>query len=706
MCQSLSGQISVEAEPLSFSIKDFDTETIPVIVMPTFDLNALVQENKNESDNKSIKPFRFGFAIDVDIDIKRDGMRKELTDGGNLWLLKIHSPEAFSINLIYNQFRLGEGSLFFVYNMNKTMVLGAFTPEVNNNRSNEFATDLVQGNTIVLEYYEPFNDGVLRINKVIHGYIDMFSDYSNGLGTSANCNIDVNCSLGNYWGNEKRAVSMILIDDNTAYCTGCLVNNTQQDFRPFYLTAYHCIIDTYPTNNPATSIFRFRYWRPGCNSGGPSNWKSITGASMMANYQSSDMILLELGARPTSDFNAYFAGWDRTSTPAQEATGIHHPKGDAMKICYTQNPVTAVSWLGSPQQTHWRATFTQGIVQHGSSGSPLFNQNKRIVGQLHGYQYNQCYSWDNVCFCSQTPVGEYGRFDISWTGGGTNSTRLSNWLDPINSNVTYLDGKNQPTITGDGSIFPCKIYQYGISNPPSSYSWGYSSNISIVETGYGYAKIIAYSTGVGYLTLKNSSGVEITRLYINVSCAAHPVVCRIEGPTDVAPDGTFHRYEAYTDCVSPTNYQWEVYGAPSSWYSIIPYGSSADIAFYGSATYSVYVTASNSSGFDQEQLFVEAYQRGGHISPFTVYPNPVDNVLNIDIDQQAILDQYAAAGKAAVNPTCEIYLYNVFSIPFYKTTTTGNNVQINVSHLPKGYYFLQLYDGISNKPEMKQIIKN
>jgi len=48
---------------------------------------------------------------------------------------------------------------------------------------------------------------------------------------------------------------------------------------------------------------------------------------------------------------------------------------------------------------------------------------------------------DNPCHCQQTPIGEYGRFDISWNGGGTNDTRLSNWLDPSPSTGQMtLDG--------------------------------------------------------------------------------------------------------------------------------------------------------------------------------------------------------------------------------------------------------------------------
>jgi len=260
-------QISEGGQPKSFSI-DIDREEIPILSMPAVNAEKFILEDQKARAGNDQIPFKFGHAITVDINIKRDGELKLLPNGDKLWLLKIHSENAYSINLIYNQFRLSEGSKFFIYNEDRTMILGAFTPEVSNNPYNEFATDLVQGNTIILEYYEPksSNDGIININKVIHGYINTFIDFSKGLGESAYCNIDVNCSIGNGWDNQKRAVSMMLTGENDGFCTGCLVNNTKQDFVPYYLTAYHCLFNQNGTQhtNPATVIFRFKYWNPNC----------------------------------------------------------------------------------------------------------------------------------------------------------------------------------------------------------------------------------------------------------------------------------------------------------------------------------------------------------------------------------------------------------------------------------------------------------
>ena len=439
-------QISAGGTPVSFSLNVVDArmDRIPVVTMPMVDIQALHEEDAKimaRGMEDAPKPFRFGYAISVSIDIKRDGRRTDLPNGSRLWMMKIHSADAYSINLIFDQFRLSEGSKFFIYNEDKTMVLGAFTPETSNNPHNVFATDLLQGNTIVLEYYEPkySDDGVINISKVIHGYIDTFSSE---FCWSARCNIDVNCELGNNWRNQQRAIVLILVNDNTSLCTGCLMNNARQDLTPYILTARHCYFANngwFQTVNPATNIFRFRFY-----SGISSNLSfSTTGADLLAQLISTDFALLRLWSQPPAYWGLYYAGWDRATTPAQNTTALHHPMGDRMKISHDRSSATAVSWGGAVRQNHWRVTFDEGIVQFGSSGSPLFNQYGRVVGQLQGNQQNRCQREDNDCFCRQTPRAEYGRFDVSWIGAGDadeHRMRLSNWLDPDNTNIGFLNG--------------------------------------------------------------------------------------------------------------------------------------------------------------------------------------------------------------------------------------------------------------------------
>ncbi|MFM8964344.1 MAG: T9SS type A sorting domain-containing protein, partial [Sphingomonadales bacterium] len=75
-----------------------------------------------------------------------------------------------------------------------------------------------------------------------------------------------------------------------------------------------------------------------------------------------------------------------------------------------------------------RNTTTEG----GSSGSPLFDQNHRIIGQL----------WGGGASCQNLSAPDYyGRVSNSWAPAGSNSTnQLKFWLDPSNSGAAFIDG--------------------------------------------------------------------------------------------------------------------------------------------------------------------------------------------------------------------------------------------------------------------------
>jgi V8-like Glu-specific endopeptidase len=125
----------------------------------------------------------------------------------------------------------------------------------------------------------------------------------------------------------------------------------------------------------------------------------------------SDFALLELNQRPSGNTGITYAGWSRSTITLNSAVGIHHPKGDVMKISFENDVPTQVSYdAGDGIALCWRVIWTSGTTEIASSGSPLYNQNHRIVGQLYG----------GTASCNN-PSGHdnYGRFDVSWTNGLT-----------------------------------------------------------------------------------------------------------------------------------------------------------------------------------------------------------------------------------------------------------------------------------------------
>ena len=92
-------------------------------------------------------------------------------------------------------------------------------------------------------------------------------------------------------------------------------------------------------------------------------------------------------------------------------------------------------------------------------------------------------------------------------------------------------------------------------------------------------------------------------------------------------------------------------------------------------------------------------------SPFLVYPNPVNDIINIEINKQDMEAKYLAAGKPFNNPKYEFRLFNASgTMTFNVATYGGNKAQLSVSNLPDGIYFLHIYDGIDTKPEVQQVV--
>jgi hypothetical protein len=223
-----------------------------------------------------------------------------------------------------------------------------------------------------------------------------------------------------------------------------LVNNTSQNQTPYFLTAYHCGVSS---SNAASVVIYWNFESPTCGQhGGGSLSEYSSGTTFRARWSTSDFCLLQLSASPSPSWQLTFAGWDRNGLNPATGACIHHPSNDEKSITFfnsTQHPSHGSSWGCSPypgpgDNTHIRVYWDPvvgAVTEPGSSGSPLFDNNHRIIGQLHGGPSACGATGDNLSDC-------YGRVSQSWTGGGSSSTRLSDWLDPTGTGATTVDTLN------------------------------------------------------------------------------------------------------------------------------------------------------------------------------------------------------------------------------------------------------------------------
>nr|MCU0231742.1 proprotein convertase P-domain-containing protein [Acidobacteriota bacterium] len=397
-------------------------------ISPPVDARRLLREDAAR-DGKLGTPLRIGFRMATDLSPASAGTWEDLKDGGRIWRLSLRSAGALWIVLGFDEFRLEDGATLFVYDPALKSPRSYTAADVRPH--GELWTPPIEGDELVVELLWPAKlAGVeprLHLGAVSHGYlpfgtIGRAKAEQDGIGDSGSCNIDVACPLGANWQDEKRG-AVILLSGGEGFCSGSLINTTANDCRPYVLTAAHCSAGT-------STVFGFNFERSACGSGDPPppSTYTVSGATVLANYASSDFTLLEMNGSPPEEWNAYYNGWNRGTTPPNESIVIHHPRGDVKMIAYDDDPATNGSNWGP---NHWRiGEYEQGTTEPGSSGSPLFDQNHHIIGQLHG----------GTASCTSITYDEYGKLDASWIGGGTSASRLSDWLDPNVTGQLTMDG--------------------------------------------------------------------------------------------------------------------------------------------------------------------------------------------------------------------------------------------------------------------------
>ncbi|MBN1185968.1 MAG: trypsin-like peptidase domain-containing protein [Bacteroidales bacterium] len=413
-------QKSDGTQPIGFSLEQKAGYIMPTKTMPAFDVQSMLEE-----DEMFPYPFRYAKMFDVSINIKKEGVYRVVNKADTLWNVRIESPNAYSISLIFKRFVLPEGAKVYIYNESQTAYMGAFT-SVNNKSYKSLAVGDFPGNHIIVEYFEPEKvDGELIIGKVGHAYKDILLDSKSEYAELADEHINVNCLEGKDWVLEKHSVAKITFSGGS--CTGAMINNTRNDGTPYFLTANHCI----STETEANSVVaRFNYENTSCE--GSLNYGiTLSGATLIATDTMADFTLIRFDESPDSRHAVYYAGWDVEDIGPGRAVGIHHPQGNPKKISIEVDSVRSYSystqWTDghvTQPNTHWEVIFDFGFTESGSSGSPLFNKDKRIVGQLHGGSESDL----------------YGKLSVSWDSGLTSSNKLKPYLDPDNTGVKKIDG--------------------------------------------------------------------------------------------------------------------------------------------------------------------------------------------------------------------------------------------------------------------------
>jgi PKD repeat protein len=531
VCVNLQAQLSEGGKPYSYNLRYLKSySVIPVYSLKTIDAATLEAEDKENPT-----PVRYAEVENAEIDIK-NGVSQNIS-GGTIWQYTISSAQAKSLQLSFKKFVIPQGASLFVYNNSYSQIAGAFT--VNNVQADStlILADF-PGNELTIEYFEPTNksfEGKVIIGSIGKAYKDLYSIKSNLIDGYLN----VNCPEGRDWQETKHAVCKISFQSGrySYLCSGSLINNTNQDGTPYFLTANHCFSDS---TSAKTVVAYFNYEVNGCN-GDTLKSQTLSGATLQTTGSKSDYTLIKLNSAPPARYKPVYAGWNITGTVGMKQVGIHHPEGFPQKISFEND--SAISYNGTitwdnnstPANTHWQVEYDLGKTGEGSSGSPLFDAQHRILGQLHG---------------GDTIYDYYGRLDYSWTVSTTGYKTMKSFLDANNTGSktlnSYIPATNYPS-----AFFTVPFSTVCIASPimlkdystftPTSWKWTFSpSTVSFVNGtnsnsqnptvqfdaagSYTIKLVVGNSAGSDSLTMKdiitagNSINVGVTSIPASEIC--------------------------------------------------------------------------------------------------------------------------------------------------------------------------------------------
>jgi len=372
------------------------------------------------AQDSKVGGYIFGQPLDFKLRSLDSGFWTLLSNGDRVWTLTIESEGALSLGVTFRRFVIPEGGELYIIGAKNTR--GAFTSLNNPKVGSQLTTWPVEGSSITLEYYQPASVKDLptfEIVKVTHGFKPL------AYGDSGACNNNAVCDTG-AWANEIRSSGMLLSGFGSRFCSGGLVNNANNDGDQLFLTAFHCSVDS------ADQIM-FNYQSASCtpNRDGPTD-AIVGGITVLARNANSDFAIVRIGDVIPAAWNVYLSGISGVNTPPTSMVGIHHPSGDIKKISYANKAGIPTRWtVAEPGMWHWQiSSWDDGTTEPGSSGSPLYDQNKRVVGQLHG----------GAASCSNIAYDSYGATWASWANG------LGAFIDPRGTGNLLINGTELNTV--------------------------------------------------------------------------------------------------------------------------------------------------------------------------------------------------------------------------------------------------------------------
>lgn len=316
-----------------------------------------------------------------------------LPGGLHAWRAALRSNGAVALRVHFQAFRAGAGELW-LYDARHASVAGPYTGR-GMFGTGEFWSSPIASDEIIIEFDTPAGISPapppFRIDAMVHQWASVVTPAIAPRTTPtgpASCELDVSCYPD--WVRYASAVVLYTFaGDGGGYyqCSGALLNPAGAAFAPLLLTANHCISSA-AEGRSANIVFGDQTSVCNGTQADVSALGGETGATYLASapFEEGDYSLLTLTAPAPA--GVYLFGWTTTGPQIGDpVVGIHHPVGSWARISFGERGADEpfdINGMLVPLGVDYQVNYTQGLIEPGSSGSPLLNSSAEVVGIASG----------------------------------------------------------------------------------------------------------------------------------------------------------------------------------------------------------------------------------------------------------------------------------------------------------------------------------
>lgn len=444
-------------------------------------------------------------------------------------------------------------------------------------------------------------------------------------------------------------------------CSGTLINNTAQDGTVYIITAGHCLDDALDRSD---YTIEFNY-EVSCGGSYILKNHKMSGGNVVVFDNTIDIGLIKMNDKVPDNFNAYFSGWDLSLLESTKTHAlIHHKAGYPKSIAIAPGGRTFEKsnyYNPTPRGDYYQEKFftnswSVGDMGGGSSGAGLFYDNEYYVGTLNGPKTGTpnltCENPNNINeVIRYTPIGHV------WVNNIIERSNLKTYLDPLNTGVQKLEGKEASD--GDG----------GDPNPPTD-----CINVDLAITFDRYARETSW-------TITNNEGSTV---------ASSPAYSDADNETQIN----------VTECLTPGTYT-------------LTFSDT-----FGDGMCCSYGTGSYALSQDNKILASGGEFTSSETTEFTIGDQTRDGIINQPIsstqtEQKSLVSpnpftEYLNLTLAGTtkDELITVSLFNITGQKLYSTTLSQGNHTLYLDEvLPttSGYYFLKTFS--SQKTEVFKLLK-